>query len=558
MKRKINIITTYRDRPTELQLLVELITIDLKKRRNIKVNHFIVDDGGTYEIGDVELPDDLKNYKIHNYRQAKNAGRVGYWMTLNNIMSAAKHEPSDFTIFLPDDEMVCRDFFKVVMDFYDSLPNMSMIQFLIDERITEELGGYPYENIDGTCLIPTPLMESIDWKIPNPHAEDNRSSSGAWKQATEKILKANPHTKIYTPDRSVVFHQCPDSSQMNPQARARKSITAKYFYNETPKGTVVWPLDRYWCKFAKRDGKRYAMVIGGGIGNHIQCAALYLQLIKKFKTVDVVISAAHYTREVDEFYRILTWNFGCVTYNSDEAPGYHGQFVTSWGNELPGVPILMRPDLTQVNEVKRNNMNAVKEHWSSNNWQSHFFFCKEVLPIPWISFRGSSFNDSLHSYDVVLNNGGFNEQIWLKKRYQKWNEVTADLIKAGYSVASVGCEDQYIQGTEDMTGLSLVDTYDLISKAKAFGGNCSGLTHFAAAIGIDAVYALTFTNRNKNIDEEGFHCTVRVINQKVCSHQPGQKDDWSRGAQCESCRDYKCAQYDSKYIIEAFKEILHG
>jgi len=150
-------------------------------------------------------------------------------------------------------------------------------------------------------------------------------------------------------------------------------------------------------------------------------------------------------------------------------------------------------------------------------------------------------------FDVVLCNGGLNNIVWAKKKYQRWNEV-AEILKAkGLTVACVGTADEYIQGCIDRTDIGVVPTMDIISQAKVLGSNDSGWAHFACAAGVRTVIAYTATNIVKNWNLY-FHAMGWVV-QPECEHFPCQAD-WHLGDRWTTCEDWKCTYYDPNRIAE--------
>jgi hypothetical protein len=556
----IAIITTYYERLKELPKLLASIKKSLRNKKSYHVRHYIIDDGSNDKLSLDKVPVEkyeLKNYKISCYGNYENLGKEGYWKTYNNVFHFAKQDKHDYVIFLPDDEIVCSNFFDRIFELYRSLPKGAMLQFLIDERIMKNLNGYPYENIDGTCLVPVEYMEHLNWTIyktspPYP-------SSKVWRQVTERILTAFQHAKVYTPDHSVVFHQCPSNSKMHLKQRVKHKITTfRWIDNNHPKKLVV--INRWKGLKKKTCNERSLFVVGGGLGNQVMSLPLYLQWQKFTGRLDVCITNSYIVRK--DFYEVITGYFGAKTYTVDEIhpDKYKHQIISAWSNAVKGINVLDHYNKSLSNEVMRNTSMGIRQRFNSNNWNTHLFFCKEVLPIDWSEFRGVDLSKSVRSYDVIVCNGSHNTFPWLKKRYMRWHEVVDILKKKGLSVLSIGSPDEYIYGADDGIGLPLTESIDLVSQCKVFAGNCSGMTHIANALGKDTVYLLTLTSQEKNIDLEGFHCFSHPIQQRVCKHQPGQRPPaWALTAECSGCYDWKCAyEQDPMYIANTILKVYEN
>jgi len=84
--------------------------------------------------------------------------------------------------------------------------------------------------------------------------------------------------------------------------------------------------------------------------------------------------------------------------------------------------------------------------------------------------------------DVIIHDGynkkntqPFANDKWLAKSYKHWSEVAKGLKDKGLTVGSIGSSDEYIEGTEDLTGLSLQDSIGVIKGARMVLSNDTGL-----------------------------------------------------------------------------------
>lgn len=117
-------------------------------------------------------------------------------------------------------------------------------------------------------------------------------------------------------------------------------------------------------------------------------------------------------------------------------------------------------------------------------------------------------------FDVVLCDGynkrNGNGRSWLVKSYAHWPAVVMLLKQRGLTVASVGHPSELIPGTVDMTHLSLAETFGLISNARYFMSNDTGLYHVACALGTPTIVVFTMSDTTKNYDSV-FHASAKLL-----------------------------------------------
>lgn len=159
-----------------------------------------------------------------------------------------------------------------------------------------------------------------------------------------------------------------------------------------------------------------------------------------------------------------------------------------------------------------------------------------------------NYNEGQETFDVIIANGYNKNGNWEIKGYPYYEKVSSELVSKGLKIACIGSGDEYIDGTIDMTGLSLLDSLGVIKNSKALLGNDSGLYHAANALGVDNLVIFTATSIKKNYDER-FHTYTNIICRedlecRPCQHRGGWK----------SCNDWKCREINPKIIIE---EILN-
>jgi hypothetical protein len=154
-------------------------------------------------------------------------------------------------------------------------------------------------------------------------------------------------------------------------------------------------------------------------------------------------------------------------------------------------------------------------------------------------------------FDIVMHNG-YNRHgsaNWSVKSYQRYGEVVEYL--EGVNVCSIGAKEEYIEGTEDRTGLSLPESLGLIKNARLFVGNDSGLYHCANALETDNIVIFTATSIKKNFDER-FHKYSTIVTRDDLECRPCQKTrSWQK-----ECDDWKCRDIDPEIVLYGIKQVI--
>ena len=95
---------------------------------------------------------------------------------------------------------------------------------------------------------------------------------------------------------------------------------------------------------------------------------------------------------------------------------------------------------------------------------------------------------------LVGFHGGSKSGVWMSKRWPYYSELAAKLVASGFRVASFGMEEEYVPGTEDMTGGSISEMARSMQQCSYFIGNDSGVMHIANALGIPTIALFAPTN----------------------------------------------------------------
>lgn len=154
-------------------------------------------------------------------------------------------------------------------------------------------------------------------------------------------------------------------------------------------------------------------------------------------------------------------------------------------------------------------------------------------------------------FDIVMHNGynRYGAANWSVKSYPHYEQLMQYL--EGVNVCSIGAKEEYIEGTEDRTGLSLQESLGLIKNARLFVGNDSGLYHAANALEIDNIVIFTATSTIKNFDER-FHKYSTIITRDDLECRPCQKTRrWQK-----DCKDWKCRDISPETVLHGIKQVI--
>ena len=147
-----------------------------------------------------------------------------------------------------------------------------------------------------------------------------------------------------------------------------------------------------------------------------------------------------------------------------------------------------------------------------------------------------SYRESKEKYDILLCDG-YNkncsiEKAWQVKSYLHWEKL-AERLKKEYKVASIGLKEEYIEGTQDETGIGIENTLGLIRNCKLLVSNDTGFYHAANVFGIKNVVIFTMTDRVKNYDPD-FHRYTKIV---------------IKGIECQPCQFKKTEEMKKNYWL---------
>lgn len=301
--------------------------------------------------------------------------------------------------------------------------------------------------------------------------------------------------------------------------------------------------------------KKIAFVIGEGIGNQIEQVPSF-ELVKQiyskaqFDIINTIPHCLWFTQylyknkeRVDNIYTTKTLP---KNYNAD------GKIITPYVIDIKPLANIKNLSLETFNNIEKiynsevlTNIKVV----SHDKFSDDIFNIKEYLPI------NEQYKD-IPKYDIILHNGCNKnvsiKNLWNVKLYPHIAELAKLLVKTGFSVASIGKKDEYINHTDNLTEKPIEESIELIRNCQLFISNDTGTFHIAGALKKPGIVIFTATSPWKNYDKN-FHKTIEVIRRVDLDCSPCQKKGngyWTH------CNHKTCRKINPKQIYKIAKQIL--
>ena len=285
--------------------------------------------------------------------------------------------------------------------------------------------------------------------------------------------------------------------------------------------------------------ERLLFVSGEGVGNITQTIPVVRTLSQEYD-VDYWHAFGSFPLPAGFFPYIKNWYSGHSISNIN-IKDYIGFATTYWTRN--SVKILINSGMIQLTDIYKVDTSDSEVNTYMNIARDLAFSEDQLL---WHGECG--YNKSDEYFDIVMHNGyNFTSNpIWQYKSYPYYEQVAS---KLDLKVCSVGNKREYINGTIDKTGLSLLDTLGLIKNSKLFVGNDSGLYHCANSLGVCNLVIFTFTSTTKNYDKR-FHKYSKIIRKDLdCSPCQGT-------IRFNACEDRKCRDITSEGVLNAINNEL--
>lgn len=287
--------------------------------------------------------------------------------------------------------------------------------------------------------------------------------------------------------------------------------------------------------------KRFLFCTGEGLGNIAQTIPVIRTMIEVLNyRVDFWHIFGSY--DLSKFIPYVDkWFNGSDIHKRINLERYTGKVSTIWGKDHLGDKSL--GSIKLFNDIKRLDK-------SRSEVDTYMDIARDLgVKEEDILWHGNClFNSSKEKFDVVLNNG-YNKKVphnrWVRKSYPYYDEVANILKKEGLRVCSIGTKNEYINGTEDRTGLELLDSLGIVKNTGVFVSNDTGLYHCANALEVPNVVIFTYTSMTKNY-EPRFHKYSTVVKREDLNCLECQDTD-----RFKKCTEFKCREIDPEIVAEA-------
>ena len=291
--------------------------------------------------------------------------------------------------------------------------------------------------------------------------------------------------------------------------------------------------------------KKILFTSGEGVGNVMQCAPV-LRTMKEVLDYDIIdfwFAFGAYPITANLFPYVNRWLVGNQL-NYINIKDYEGVTATHWTRDyvrqIP-LPLLNKITLLSPNRSEVDSYMDIARDLGVKEeeilWQAECTYKKVD-----------------DKYDIVLNDGykKIGAGNWGRKGYPHYKEV-AELLKAeGFSVCSVGSKTEWIEGTENKTGLPLLYSLGVIKNSKLSVCNDSGLYHCANGLKKTNVAVFTATSTKKNFDPR-FHQYTNIMTRDDLECRPCQNTPrW------KTCTSFECRNIDPEIIVNFILEKLNG
>lgn len=143
---------------------------------------------------------------------------------------------------------------------------------------------------------------------------------------------------------------------------------------------------------------------------------------------------------------------------------------------------------------------------------------------------------------------GGNREIWEKKSYKNWKEVAELLWNRGYKTVTFGLDSDR-QGWEDNENnidfigkLSIPELGPVMTQLIGFASANSGLSHYAAAVGLKVV---TLFGPTRDVEDMPLSNNAKIIRTKECRHAPCKYT-----TRWDKCKKYRCMFFDPSEVAQ--------
>jgi len=299
--------------------------------------------------------------------------------------------------------------------------------------------------------------------------------------------------------------------------------------------------------------KKLLFLVGDGIGNQTETIPALIYCKERYKCpIDVYNSIPRNTESTQVIFTSLADKI-YVNKEKVNTKEYFGQVLSYpfFQKKVSGIAV-KSSNVSNLREEKKYseidmNLRAV----GSKSKAFDFKKCDSVFN--WINPD--------HIVDIVLHNGYSKVSLaarkaWEVKSYPHYEKLAQLLIAEGFTVGSIGSAEEYIEGTEDLTGISLIDSLSTIKGSSLFISNDTSTYHLANLLCKKNIVLFTATDHIKNFDTK-FHRYSTIVRRSDLPCQPCQltKKAFHWNAVKETC-GWECRNIDPNLILEKAKELI--
>ena len=302
--------------------------------------------------------------------------------------------------------------------------------------------------------------------------------------------------------------------------------------------------------------KRLLFVVGDGIGNQAQTIPALLYCKQKYNCpIDVYNSIPRNTESTKVIFKSLS-NRIYVNKEKINQNEYFGQVLNYpfFQKRVGKLRVVSKNVSNLMTAKKYSEVDMNLRSVGSQSSKYHKFNTLEALD--WIIPKEIS-------PDIIVHNG-FSKvtlqarRAWEVKSYPHYAELAKLLIDSGFTVGSIGSKDEYVEGTQDLTGLSFEDSLSKMKGSKLFIANDTGTYHLANLLGKNNIVLFTASDNIKNYDKY-FHKFSTIIRREDLPCSPCQLKQkafyWNQKGVRESC-GWECRNIDPKVIVQKVKELI--
>jgi len=302
--------------------------------------------------------------------------------------------------------------------------------------------------------------------------------------------------------------------------------------------------------------KKLLFLVGDGIGNQAQTVPAFLYCKARYKCdIDVYNSIPRNTDSTNVIFKSIATNI-FVNEEQMNKKMYMGQILPYpfFQKKYPKLEVKSSNVSNFMKKQKNSEVDMNLKAVGTGSSKHHDFgSCYKIFD--WIEPNASP--------DVILHNGyskvsGLARKTWEVKRYPHYPTLVGLLKDAGISVGSIGSGEEYIEGTQNLTGLSFQDSLAHMKGCKLFIANDTGTYHLANLLAKKNIVLFTASDNIKNYDRH-FHRYSTMICRDDLPCQPchlkREFNHWNKKGVKEEC-GWECRNIDPNLILEKAKELI--